>query len=529
MLDLKSIRTTTSLASVLLYLFIGMPLWYKLTTIYRANLPYEKIESLHSNIFQDIHMKLPIYLHSTLSTFSGSELHEGIRNSFRQKLQDSLINWDLEFIKTWPAEQGLEQYAVNVISDSTGVDKVELDYESKNTTIHINDASDKNTVCDIISNALINKTFNIEAQRLSSLPNLIKNDAVSISYNPNVHLTISVLSGDGNPIAWEIDQTLKKTFTPLRHFLAPLINFTVDTEIVYYNDLNLHTLNDIENVTSSDLSHIIDLSEISNTNYFENSAGLNLVMIFPSKKTAPNGLTFINEQETGSVVRNWKGFLLPQWGFLVVNKYPFEKNSLLKQEYLEPVINSFSEDLLKLLGYIKPNHYELEAPLITINSFKRVHIFQNLEKSIDTLFSLIKLAKQFEQMSIPKEVYEDVKKSLEIREEIINYLNNPQVYLKKLEDPWEHALKLSNEMVSLSESAFFHGEMVQQNFFPQEHKIAVYLPMLGPLTLMVVSSILKIFKEKPIEGIQEDIDEDKRVDKKEHQDESWDEKEQSDI
>lgn len=45
-----------------------------------------------------------------------------------------------------------------------------------------------------------------------------------------------------------------------------------------------------------------------------------------------------------------------------------------------------------------------------------------------------------------------------------------------------------------SESAFFERSMVGQVYFPDEHKVAVYLPLLGPVAVPLVMSAIKEIK-----------------------------------
>ncbi|CCH60662.1 hypothetical protein TBLA_0D01540 [Henningerozyma blattae CBS 6284] len=521
-----SIRKLTAIACVALYLFVGFPLWYKLTTIYRADLPYETIDTLHSNIFKDFKMAIPVYINS--AGIRSENLIDGIQTQINTELNEFGINWNIQLNDlTNDKLNPMEDYVIDFkIDDSIESSTIVTNFNSTFSTILLNSNFDIKQNFKNLSDLILHNLFELEYQHFQSISTLNNNDAISITYNPNVHLSLSLLSGDGYPIVWEIDKALRKTFNPLRKLLSPLVNFTIDTDIIYYNDLNLHSLNQLNNIKTDnktnnpkiDISHTIDLSELSYMNYFNEPIALNLVILFPSILTSPDGLLFINNstqtlestqvnKELTKHYGNWESFLVPQWGVLIINKYALSEYSYLNEEFLAPIINDFTKDLFKLLGYMNPNENDLDSPILTINSFKRIHLLQNLFKAIETLKSLTKLTKQFEQMSIPKNVLNDVKQTLNIRDEIISALkinaeNNDTIN-------WEGLLSQSNQMIKLSESAFFNGEMVQQNFFPQEHKIAVYLPMLGPLTMMIFTSLFKIFKEKPIdENIMKEIKED---------------------
>lgn len=179
-------------------------------------------------------------------------------------------------------------------------------------------------------------------------------------------------------------------------------------------------------------------------------------------------------------------------GVIIINKNPLQPNSVISEDYLEPMMYRFSTDIFQLLGLTEGSQ-ELLSPYITIDSFKRLTILQNLDKAIETLWSLVKLTQQFQGMSIPREVSDNVVEALDLRLEIIDLLNDPE---KGGDIVWNNALRLSNELVKLCEKAFFNGEMVQQNFFPQEHMIAVYLPLLGPISAVLFFGFYNVMKEK---------------------------------
>ncbi|GCE97887.1 GPI transamidase component [Zygosaccharomyces mellis] len=485
------LRKLIGVCLLALYLLLGVPVWYKLTTTYRAPLPIEYIHALHEDKLQDIHMVIPVYI--KCDTYRFPDLHEAVQvqvnsllNSKNQNVPWSLqlMPYDAKKLQDSNTSKGADYHVVNLVLD--GFVGFSLAYDAKETTVFFDDSSViTNDLPFFIAQTVVEHAFELEWSELSSEKSLKATNSMAISYRPNIHVSISLLTGDGYPVSWEIDSTLKKYFSPLRKFLSPLVNFTVDTGILYYNDLNLHTLNTRKNVTWQDLSHSIDLSELLSMNYFSESASLNLAVVFPSEQNCKHGLSFIND--------NWDGFLVPQWGMIVVNKYPLKQNSSLTERYLTPIMYQFATNIFQLLG-LKKDSQELISPSITIDSFKRITILQNIHKAEETLWSLAKLTQAFQTMSIPKEVLRNVTEALELRLQIVDMLNDP---FQGDDELWNRALILSNQLVELSEAAFFHGEMVQQNFFPQEHKLAVYLPLLGPITVVTFFGFIRLIKEKP--------------------------------
>lgn len=503
MLD-GNLRKYVGLCFLACYFLLGVPLWYKLTNIYRAPLPVEYIRSLHENKFNDVHMVIPIYIRS--DTYRFPDIHDAVQTQvnhlMNSKKQD--VSWSLQILpyeslnETQSKNDNNEYHVVSlVLDDFVGYS---VAYDAKETTVFFDDESVvNNDVPFYVAQSLVEHTFALEWNQLGS-GLLSKSDSMVVTYNPNMHLSISLLSGDGFPVAWEIESTLQRYFTPFRKFLAPLVNFTVDTSIVYYDDLNLHMLQDHESVTSQELSHTVDLSELSSMNYFSDSGALNLAIVFPSNVTTPSGLAFINGSSASPTAFNdWKSFMVPQWGIIVINKYPLPANALLKESYLTPIMYQFATDIFQLLGLVKGSQ-DLSSPYVTIDSFKRLTTLRNINKAEETLWSLVKLTQSFQQMSVPQDVLKNVTKALNLRLQIIDLLNNPH---KGGDIAWNEALALSNKLVEASEKAFFHGEMVQQNFFPQEHRIAVYLPLLGPTSVVIFLGFIKLIKEKPVEDKDE--------------------------
>lgn len=60
---------------------------------------------------------------------------------------------------------------------------------------------------------------------------------------------------------------------------------------------------------------------------------------------------------------------------------------------------------------------------------------------------------------------------------------------------WLGAYRHSTRALKLSNNAFFHKDMVQQAYFPEEHKMAVYSPLLGPFVTIVVMALVRGVKE----------------------------------
>jgi phosphatidylinositol glycan class S len=163
-----------------------------------------------------------------------------------------------------------------------------------------------------------------------------------------------------------------------------------------------------------------------------------------------------------------KSWLIPQWGGVVIQK---------DVEDLRPAMLTFSTQLLALLG--APESNSLPLRLMTLI---RVRSASLLLKASSTLGSLARLTLALPSISIPQSVAEGVKTTIEHLEQACKELGGSEGL--------EHARIAEEE----AERAFFEKSMVGQVYFPDEHKIAVYLPLLGPVGVPLVMGVVKEVK-----------------------------------
>ncbi|AGO12655.1 AaceriADR180Cp [[Ashbya] aceris (nom. inval.)] len=481
------LRKASALWFLLLYVLVGVPVWYQFTSIQRAHLPAQYIEQLRNNKSGDLHMVIPVYLRSPSHKFP--DLHDAVQAQVNHvlKKQDKKVEWSLQVL---PYEESVDlnkEYTVSLLPDSTS--GFILPFGSRETLVYYDkDTIRQNDLPFFIAQTLVEHTFEHEWRRLdrgyqpAELQEGVRNMAVD--YSPQMHLSVSLLTGDGHPVSWDIADVSQKYLTPLRELLSPLVNFTVDTAVTYFNSLNLDKLKGAQSLSANELAHTVDLSDLSSANYYQEPSALHLAILFPSADTGP--LLFINSS------RHWQSFLVPQWGTLIINDRPLPENAHLGEDYLAPIMHRFSRELFTLLG-ITETPDSKHSPQLVLDSAQRLTILENLNKSVETLWSLVKMTDNLPQMSIPQDVLDNVKHALALRLEVVELLNDP--HKVNSSDIWAEALVKSNRLAALCEKAFFHKEMVQQNFLPQEHKVAVYLPLLGPLTIVTFAGCFKVLTE----------------------------------
>ncbi|KAA8913285.1 phosphatidylinositol-glycan biosynthesis class S protein [Sphaerosporella brunnea] len=306
-------------------------------------------------------------------------------------------------------------------------------------------------------------------------------------YSPTYHLTFSMFTGAATPASWEIEQSIEEYLQPLLDALSGISNFTVDSQIQFYaspspnvvpfweadTPENLGDPNQLSTgkwvLKKEDLSSFINSAEwplVSITSY----PTINFIIYIPSPSQTPLSIS-------GSATN---AFLLPQWGGVMVLNPPNQINHLTKAD-LKGAMDIFAAQLLSLLG--APSHPP-SLP-IRLDSLARQRSAELLTSASSTLGSLYRLTKALPSISIPTSVSTSVAATLQS-------LHNACRELKRghFGGP-NSALEEGRNAAAEAEKAFFEKSMVGQVYFPEEHKVAVYLPLMGPVGVPLLMSAVK--------------------------------------
>ena len=258
-------------------------------------------------------------------------------------------------------------------------------------------------------------------------------------------------------------------------------NFTVDTQVqlyatfspsvqdpVYEEDSGLWTLRE------EDLSGFINAAEWPLSPSIGAGPTLNFVLYVPNWATTPLVVK-------GSQASSW---LVPQWGGVTILNPPFgsleisEPPPILSKEILRPGLLTFSHQLLSLLGAPQsPPSLPFQLQTLT-----RVRAASLLLSASSTLGSLARLTVALPSIAIPETVSIAVDTTLRHLHRTCNDLRDG-----RFSDALENAKVAEVE----AEKGFFEKSMVGQVYFPDEHKVAVYLPLLGPIGVPLVMGAIK--------------------------------------
>ena len=299
----------------------------------------------------------------------------------------------------------------------------------------------------------------------------------SLKYSPTYHITISLFTPSAVPSSWEIEAAIAEHLRPLLESISVISNFTVDTQIQLFATLSpsVHPPEyDAERGTwtlrEEDLSGFINAAEWPLSPSIGGGPTLNFVLYVPDPSTSPLAVK-------GSQARSW---LVPQWGGVVIlnPQTSSASASTLSKEAIQPALLIFSHQLLSFLG-------APETPsslLLQLQTLTRVQVASLLLSASSTMGSLANLTVALPSIAIPETVSSAVDTTL-------SHLGRTCNALK--EGRFKDALENARTAEAEAERGFFEKSMVGQVYFPDEHKVAVYLPLLGPVGVPLIMSALK--------------------------------------
>jgi phosphatidylinositol glycan class S len=302
----------------------------------------------------------------------------------------------------------------------------------------------------------------------------------AFKYAPTYHLTFSLFTPTSWPSAWEIESALQQYIAPLLESFGSISNFTIDTQVQLYStfspsirqpeydeDLQAWTLR------KEDLSGFINAAEWPLSPSIGTGPTVNFVLYVPDKKQSP----LIIKENGGN---SW---LVPQWGSIHILNPSAEADqgptsSMLTKDALAPAMYTFSNHLMSLLGLPQsPNSLPLR-----LSTLVRVRAASLLFSASSTLGALARLYNALPSIPVPDTVAKSVDLTAAHLQQACNSLRDGRFQVAL-----EHARIAEAE----AEKAFFERSMVGQVYFPDEHKVAVYLPLLGPVAVPLVMAALK--------------------------------------
>ncbi|KAL1966401.1 hypothetical protein VTN77DRAFT_4543 [Rasamsonia byssochlamydoides] len=311
----------------------------------------------------------------------------------------------------------------------------------------------------------------------------------SLKYAETYHLTFSLFTPGSEPSSWDIEAAIHEYLTPVLEAFSPISNFSVDTQVQLYaafSPTSPHPEYDEAHrqwtLKKEDLSAFINAAEWPLSPSIGSAPTINFVLYVPAPTQSP--LVIKDSQATSWIV--------PQWGGVAIVNPPISPDHPanpphLTKESLRPALLTFSHQLLTLLGTPStPSSLPFR-----LQSLIRIRAATLLLSASSTMGSLARLTKSLPSIPIPATVASSVATTL-------SHLAATCQLLK--EGQFKAALASARIAEKEAETSFFEKSMVGQVYFPDEHKVAVYLPLLGPIGVPLVMGLVKELKRVIREG-----------------------------
>ncbi|CCE29944.1 hypothetical protein E4U22_001087 [Claviceps purpurea] len=478
-------RSYVILSFWIIVLFLGLPIWWRTTSIYRADLPLERMLQwadgkacrptfpLQITIRADTIAKQEAQHLTRLTQHALDDLNDFAGHHLRLKL-DQAWNMNSAIAKQYDPESTL---TINLSPGQTNSASLSPESPILDMTYAPHSIPSLHAASSPLATYIANELQTIFAEEQSIISYLLFTSSMSsktrpqglttdtaavlskrttraLRYAPTYHLSFSLFTDGVFPNTWDIDAAISEYMKPLLDVLRPIHNFTIDTQVQLYATPGVQS----QTLNKEHLASFVNAAEWP---------------LSPSIGGAPtvNFIIFVGNQTIGSndaEVENSQSWMIPQWGSVYLLHMPPAESHVPTKALKHPML-MFGRHLLTLLG--TPQSGSLPLRLSTL---ARIRTMDLLLRAASSLGSLARLSPSLPSISIPRTVADGVSSSLQHLEQACANLGGTEGLL--------HAQTAEEE----AERAFFEKSMVGQLYFPDEHKIAVYLPLLGPTGVPLV-------------------------------------------
>ncbi|XP_071848584.1 GPI transamidase component PIG-S-like isoform X1 [Apostichopus japonicus] len=529
------LHMVTALAIGLFFILLGLPLWWKTTTTYRAKLPHNDI---HALAHKDLICSIPVILVTCNQEFPPQQL------KVTGKLFEEFLNRDSSTaayfkMKYRVSARSCSQKEMDVLNSQEnfedrdeGLGLFNGQPSSDPQVFLIMESSWSGSHGDIYVGrhnaiyALAEKSGVSPKQRLEDIAVVLKKKILgeeslasvhvtsrgaklkkadpammrAVQSTPGYELSFTLMNSDPSEIIarWNIEQAIHDYLQPFLDRLKTFAEFTVSSQVLHYSQLPLNPKRNKDKayfyLSASTLPLLINPVETKIGSDVSMYPTLNFLVFIPSIKYRP---LYIHDKEDQIVSTN--AFFSPRWGGVQVQNPapPEEENSTLPSEYqvdMKSAMEVYLSQLRLLIGV--PNqksnedvHFALPGQTALteweLQALLRKRAVENIATATSTLFSLSKLLEKINNMVINDDIAAEVYSSA-------NCLHKAHDYLA--EGELSKAFHFSKKGIISAEKAFFHPSLLELLYFPEDQKFAIYIPLFLPVGIPVVLSLFKAVK-----------------------------------
>jgi GPI-anchor transamidase subunit S len=491
------------LAFWLVVLFLGLPLWQQTTSTYRASLPLDAMSQWAEGQACDLRYPIAIKLNAVnlaasqafLATkvqhmlnedktsfgwTTGFTVHHELNNTetpialtvnldfdVLPNTHDrtaSLMPWDqtLNLKYRTGRPDGMHNLATWITQEVQAVFRPE-----QLSSLHVRNALPSSPGMDQ------QLTDEVKAK-------LDAHNTRAFKYASTYHLTFSLFSAAAIPSAWDIEQAIGEHMQPLITALTRISDFTIDTQVQLHASLSPSIAapqyqdgSKKWELQKSDLSAFINAAEWPLNPSIGVGPTINFVLYVPDQAQTP-----LHIEGTNST--SW---LVPQWGGVTIFNPNGPFPHTLTAADLQSATLTFAEQLTQLIGVPA----EPASMAIRIASATRHRAISLIRSASSTLGALSRLTLKLTSIAIPDTVASAVDTTIGSMVAACSDIKAGR---------YNSALSNARTANDMAEKAFFEPSMVGQVYFPDEHKVAVYVPLLGPMAVPLVLAVYKYLSNK---------------------------------
>lgn len=356
-------RSYIILSFWLLVLLLGLPIWWKTTTIYRADLPLDsmlqwadgkacrpvfplqisiKADELQNTDAQHL-VRLTQHALDDLNDFSGHHLrlqlapkdHKIVPPSddLQLALSINLTPGDATSASLDPHSAALDiTYPPNSIPSPNAASSTLATFIANE--LRATFAEEQSIISYLLSKSSMSGP-RPQGLTNSAIESLEKRTTRSLRYAPTYHLSFSLFTDGPVPNTWGIEAAVEEYMQPMLDVLGPIHNFTIDTQLQLYATPGVQS----QVLNKDDLASFINAAEWP---------------LSPSIGGAPtvNFIIFVGNQTIGlpdSDAQTSQSWMIPQWGTVYLLPLPGATSHVSKDILRQPML-TFGGHLLSLLG-----------------------------------------------------------------------------------------------------------------------------------------------------------------------------------
>lgn len=492
-----------------IFVFLGLPVWWNTTKVYRANLPHERITAAQETTMTvKVNIEI-LYQEGTPDDLKTTQTSPNILHA-----GDYRFELNFRFSKN-----GANHTAVELYCATDGAKKdAKLNY--KFFILQDTFSSDYSFYCnDVLTTVVVRNKLNSTAiqQDILALMKLYlnfkeistymsaDNEYKRVNHNPypnmppavsySIVLTLAVADPSEYLPSWNIQEAIDLYLKPFLTKFDFLGDIKISSQIVYYVNFKEKPTKKADQFYYSRDKLPLLMNEVQPRlmTYTSTSATLHFILYVPPSKYTP---LFI-KKDKGFNSSTTNSFYSARWGGLLF----YNPDSKGSKEFMIPS-DKFSKTFVYQLGHLyglrqtsEHDRFPKNTPA-DIAAWSRTNLLisktlKYLNKSLSTLLSLYKLLGEIENIVISEEIKSLIDGSLDNYEESVNYLKHGLLNAAAIH---------SKRSFKFSEKAFYDASLLALLYFPDDQKYAIYVPLFVPIAFPVLGSVYRAvlwLKEKP--------------------------------